>query len=717
MSMYKELADEKIKNIQEYIQEIVYEEKKELPIILKRAYTLASYFLLKRIKIEEGEIIVGQRHREYVSDNYPLSIDEEIEYMRSNSTENELDWGNIISGERMKLFNRSPGGHVVPGYETIMNEGLDCVIEKIRRLKKGFGPEDREYYFYEAEIILAKAASECILRYTQEAEKLKDNNMRERIIETCEWVAHNKPRSFYEAVQLLWFLHEFCLEDASGCVISVGRIDQILFPYYDHDLKTGKIDEKEAYTIILALWRKFALNDHGFQNIALGGGDAFGRDMSNDLTRMCMDASIESHTEQPALILRIHEATPDHIWEKAFELIQTGIGMPALFNDNVAIQAKRNVGIARQDACNYSVVGCVELTIGGKEYSHTEGLRINWLKILELMLFKGVCPITQNRWKLKEEHDLKEFEKFEDFYEWYKTELLYVVEQVCEYVQMEAEEYGKHWPSPFISLLMEGCLENGKDVTEGGTVYNNLSINNAGMANVADSLEAIENLVFKEGIVTLDKIPEILESDFAGYPNIKEKVMSYPKFGNDLESVDKKLSDLINLVCGFLKKKTCNRKGGNFQPGFYTVEVHGMMGAVTGASIDGRERGAALANSLSPSQGSEKNGPTAVINSLNKIKMEEFGNGMVLDMKFTPDFMKKKNHIEAIKNLVKVYFKRGGMEVQFNVIDKETLIDAQKDPGKYYDLIVRVSGYSAYFVTLDRILQEEIINRMEYKKI
>lgn len=711
--MCEGFVDKKIKNLHEQIQDIVYKEKEKLPAVEKRAYVLAAYFLLKKIKIEEGEIIVGQRHREYVSTNYPSNIDEEINYLRKKSVLCEWQLDNIRSGEKMKLLTRSPGGHVVPGYEIILNEGLDCIIEKIAQLKKGFQPEDDEYHFYEAEMILAKAASECILRYVQEAEKLKNIKLKKKIAETCRWIAHNKPRTFYEAVQLLWFLHEFCLEDASGCVISVGRIDQILYPFYEYDLKTGKIDERKAYTIILALWKKFALNDHGFQNIALGGVDVYGKDACNDLTRMCLDASIETHTEQPALILRVHAGMPDSIWAKAFELIQTGIGMPALFNDHVVMQAKRNAGIELQDVWNYAVVGCVEITIGGKEYSHTEGLRVNWLKILELMLFKGTCPITNNKWKLKEEHDLKEFRNFGDFYEWYKRELLYVIEQVCEYVQQETEEYGKHWPIPFVSLLMEGCLEKGKDVTDAGTIYNNLSINNAGMANAANSLEAIENLVFKEKIVSLDEIPEILKADFEGYPEIKEKVLGYPKYGNDIDCVDKKLSDLVGSVCELLKKKTCNRKG-KFQAGFYTVEVHGIMGEMTGASIDGRERGAALANSLSPAQGSEKYGPTAVINSINKIEMDEFGNGMVLDMKFTPDFMNKRIHREAIKNLVKVYFKRGGMEIQFNVVDKETLIEAQNNPGKYHDLIVRVSGYSAYFVTLDKTLQDEIIRRTEY---
>ena len=717
MNMHNKFTDEKNKNIHECIQDIIDKEKKGIPEILRKAYVLSSYFLMKTIEIREDDIIVGQVRKEYVLDNYPLNIDEEIEYLRGEDHASGLDLENIKLGNLMKLLFRCPGGHVVPGYEKVINEGLDSIIQEIAELRKQFKLGDKEYYFYDAEMMLVKAASECIMRYAQAAKKLKDIETRERIIETCNWIAHNKPRTFYEAVQLLWFLHEFCLEDTSGCVVSVGRIDQFLYPYYEYDLSEGKITREEAYEIILALWRKFALNDHGYQNIALGGGNECGEDACNDLTEICMDASIESRSEQPALILRIHENMSAAVWEKAFELIKTGIGMPALFNDKVAIEAKINAGIAKEDAWNYAVVGCVELSIGGKEYSHTEGLRINWLKVLELMLFQGVCPITNYKWNLKEEHDLKEFEKFEDFFQWFKIELLNVVEQVCEYVQLASDEYGKHWPTPFLSLLMDGCLQNGRDVMEAGTVYNNLSINNAGMANAVDSLEAIERLVFKEKVTTLDKIPGILRADFVGYSEIKKKVLSYPKYGNDINSVDSKLNDLVTLVSEYLRKRACNRPGGKFQAGFYSVEIHGVMGEWTGASIDGRECGSALASSLSPSQGSEKNGPTAVLNSINKINMDSFGNGMVLDMKFTPDFMNKKSHVEAVKNLVKVYFKRGGMEIQFNVVDRDTLLEAQRNPGKYYDLIVRVSGYSAYFVTLEKTLQDEIIRRTEYTSV
>lgn len=703
-------------NLYEKICSIVSEKRKGLPKVLKKAYELSAYFLLKEIEVDETELIVGQVRvrKEYSHANYPLGIAEEIEKICEANHKNYSEYENILSANDMKLLFRSPGGHVVPGYDWFLNKGFDKVIKKIVNIMKKCDKTDESYPFYEAELLLARAAQKCILRYAGEISKIEVSKMKSknkmRIIDACNSIAHNQPRNFFEAVQLLWFLHEFCLEDTTGCVISVGRIDQFLYPYYCKDVSQGRLDYEEAYAIIEALWKKFAKYDHGFQNIALGGMDEFGKDMSNELTIMCMQASLSVRAEQPAIILRTHKNMQKKVWDKAFELIQSGLGMPALFNDEVAIKAKINAGIDQRHAQNYSVVGCVELTIGGMEYSHTEGLRINWLKILELMLFHGECPITHNRWKLKEEHNLEEFSDFKDFFLWYKLELVHVLNQACEFIQLASEEYAKNWPIPFVSLLMIGCLEKGRDVTDRGTLYNNLSVNSAGMANVVDSLEAIENLVFKERLISLNEVPDILKVDFEGYEDIRKKVLSYPKFGNNIDSVDNKMQQLIKLFCDTLDELKCCR-GGKFQAGFYTVQVHGLMGQKTGASMDGRKRGMALANSLSPAQGQDKMGPTSVINSINKIPMDRFGNGMVLDMKFTPNFLQKKNHLAAVKNMVDVYFERGGLEIQFNVVDRQTLLDAQNNPENYLDLIVRVSGYSAYFIALNRTLQNEIIMR------
>ena len=376
-----------------------------------------------------------------------------------------------------------------------------------------------------------------------------------------------------------------------------------------------------------------------------------------------------------------------------------------------------NCGIAKEDAYSYSTLGCVELTIEGKEFTHTEGARINWLKILELMIFGGMDQITGKVWKLKEKHDLNEFQDFNQFYDWYKLELENTIDKVAEFIDGASFEYYKEWPTPYLSSITYGCIENGSDITHNGTKYYNLSINCVGMANTVDSLEAIENIIFKEKKLTFDELRCALRANYAGYEDLRDKMLGYSKYGNDIDTVDYKMRDLMEFFSEKVHSKKLIKDRGTYRVVFYSVMHHALLGAKTSASPDGRLAGKALANSLSPSQGMDVNGPTAVINSINKISMDYMGNGGVLDMKFLPSFFDKKSHRVAFRYLIETYFEEGGLELQLNVIDRETLILAQREPEKYKNLVVSVSGYSAYFVNLDRELQDEIILRTQNAEI
>ncbi len=693
------------------ITEFLDKNRRDMPIILREAYCFAAYLLLKDIEVNNTDILAGKWNWEEnngMKSPYPRGTYREIEEMQQCEICSKTDFLEIRDAIHMGLLVRSPGGHVVPGYDLFLNTGFDKTIEKIKKYIRSDREQKEKLNFYKSQLIVMKAAQECILRYAKEAERKGNKEIRNN----CEWIAHKVPHNFYQAVQLLWFMHEFAKDDTQGIVISLGRIDQYLYPWYKEDKEKGIITYDKAFEIMQELWKKLAQQDHGFQNIILGGKDHEGKDVCNDLTKICMECTLKRRTEQPSLSLRIHNNMPEEIWDKAFQLICTGIGMPSLFNDEICVLAKMNSGVSREDAENFSVVGCVELTIGGQEFSHTEGLRINWLKVMELMLNNGTCLITDRKWSLKHSYRLDDINSFKDFFDWYVEELLHVTEKACIFIDNADKIYSFHWPTPFISSLMEGCLESGLDVTAGGTKYNNLSVNNAGMANVVNALQAIEDIVFEKKIVNITEIPKILECNFEGYEELRNKIVACPKFGNNIESVDLKLENLIRILCEYIGKLRCHR-GGKFQAGFYSVQVHGTMGELTGASMDGRKSRTALASSLSPTQGSDVNGPTALLNSLKDLPMDKFGNGMVLDVKFTPDFMRNQRHVNAVKNLVKVYFANGGMEIQFNVIDKMTLLKAQATPENYYDLIVRVSGYSAYFVALSKTLQDEIIQRTE----
>ena len=644
---------------------------------------------------------------------------EEIDYLEKKVSQDVLL--NIELAQQIGLFCRNPGLHVVPAYDMLLQEGLQNRIDRIReKLVQNSGNIDKKE-FYKAELILLKSFQKLIIRYGVEAEKnykqsIYNNLNLIRIADACKAIAYEPPRTFFEAVQLLLFAQESVISEAGSGSISLGRIDQYLYPFYKKDIEEGRMSKEEAQNIIIALWKKLSNMELSWQNITIGGSDKFGNDMCNDLTIMCMNASLVVRADQPQLSLRVHKNMPENIWSKAFELMKEGMGFPALHNDRVAVKTKINAGLTEEDAWNYSVMGCVELMVGGKEYSHTEGARINWVKILELILNENQCVITQSKGILQENHKLSEFDNFEEFYSWYKREFVHVTKIICKYIDMANEEYGKRWQTPFTSSLMHGCIEKGTDVTDGGTIYNNLCVNCVGFASTVDSLEAIEELVFKKKIISLQEYAIALKCNFKGYEDLQIKARSCDKYGNDKFKVDKKAEELAALFINTLKSTPLrSRDGGVFQAGFYTSYFHSDFGKITGATPDGRNAKKPLSSSLSAMTGADINGPTALINSVNRIKMDRFSNGMALDLRFSKSFLEKESHMKAVKVLIEEYFENGGLEIQFNVIDKDVLLEAQRNPIAYADLMVRVSGFSAYFRNLDKDLQDEIIHRTEHE--
>ena len=346
----------------------------------------------------------------------------------------------------------------------------------------------------------------------------------------------------------------------------------------------------------------------------------------------------------------------------------------------------------------------------GKEFSHTEELRVNWAKVLELTLNDGVCTVTGVDIGLKEKRRLEGIESFEEFFGWYKEELRHFLSLSMEGSNIKDRDFPNNKPYPFLSSSMQGCLEEGRYVTAGSTVYNFSTINGCGMANTANSLAAIQKLVYQDKKVTLSQLADMLHSSEALHEVLATK---YPKFGNDDDTPDSIMRDLVGVFCDEAESHS-NPRGGRFQTGLYTVEAHSQMGKLTGTLPDGRERCTALASGFSPSQGTDLSGPTAVVKSLTKLDHRLLGNGMVLDLKFSPEFFENAEKSQAFKYLVETYFGLGGMEIQFNVVDRETLLEAQKSPENYRDLIVRVSGFSAYFNDLARVTQDEIIARTEH---
>ena len=687
-------------------------------IIERKAYSEAAYFLMNDNCIDENDIFAGRLEKCRIPNIYPAGMKQEIDYLVRDSRCQGEKYKCMLEAEKIGLFTRAPGAHVVPAYDQLIQEGIQNRINRVQCSVETCEDDSEKRNFYSAEKIVLMAMQKRILKYAEEAGKkykIRKRDNLKQIQDSCSRIAFYPPASFHEALQLILLAHEHILAEGGSGSISFGRLDQYLYPYYKKDLEVGRITREAAQEMITAFWRKIAEYEMGWQNVTIGGSNQSGKDMCNDLTIFCMNAALAVRGDQPQLSLRVHKNMSEDVWKKAFELIETGMGFPELYNDEIAVKAKMNAGISEEDAWNYSIVGCVELSAGGKEYSHTEGARLNWQKILELMLNGGKCQVTGLNWKLAENHVLDEIQDFQEFYEWYKRELEYFTRFVCGFIDTLSKQYGTYWPVPCMSSMMQGCLENGRDVTNNGTIYHNLTLDCVGIATVADSLEVIETLVFKEKIIKLSELAVILKKNFEENELIRRNMLECPKYGNDILSVDKKVKDLTRWFTEILEDESVKYSKGVFQAGFYTSYFHATMGELTGASPDGRKSGEALSPSLSPTAGMDRNGPTAVVNSAAHIDMDHFSNGMVLDLKLMADFFIKEKHQQSVRMLIEEYFDAGGLEIQFNTLNRDTLLAAQKEPCRYRNLVIRVSGFSAYFVALEESLQNEIIRRTEHQ--
>lgn len=694
------------------------------PRILALGTALRRYLEEKPVFLTGDDLLAG--HGQFVdwTHSNPAALFEEINRLEAgeNLTEHQrFILRQMRTGMQIGLYSRYPGGHLIPNYPQLLQTGLQAMIDKVRRYEAESRPGNRAFYGASLQTLLG--AQKHILNYAGKAgallktcEETEARSRLSRIQESCLHIAYGPARSFFEALQLLWLAHEVTVSEQICGSLSFGRADQYLYPYFRRDMETGKLTQEEAGDLLQAFWLKCAGLPVGYQNLTLGGTDENGRDESNELTLLCLEATRLVQVDQPLVSLRVNTQMPEAVWEEALRVVETGIGFPALFNDAAIIPTRMAMGATKTEAYNYGVIGCVEQSIPGREYAHTEGMRHNWVKVLELMLNGGVCQITGRPFQLQTRRELCEIKSFDDFYKWFEEELLYTQDIALQYMQMADAQYGKIWPTPYASTLMDGCLESGRDVNEGGTVYNHSTINATGMSNAVDSLAAIREGVFGQQLVSLPELQETLRHNFSGAAVLRKQLRHLPKFGNGIKAVDILLTDLSNRLLDGLSGYI-NPRGGKYQMGFYSVGNHAILGQKTGATPDGRYARTAVANSLAPVQGADVNGPTAVLLSVLHAPMERLHNGMALDLKFSPHFFNDAQHKAAVKTLVTAFFKEGGQEIQFNVVDRETLLDAQKHPDLHRDLLVRVSGFSAFFVTLDLTLQNEIIARSEYSAL
>ncbi len=626
-------------------------------------------------------------------------------------------------------------GHILPDTQAWLRLGIGGLCKRVEEARSRNRLSRETEVFYQAAGMALEAAQVFIRRYAQLATWLAQENPDERrvakledIAQRCTWLSENPPRSFPEALQMIWFLFVLLQVESNASSFSPGRLDQYLLPYMEADMSHGRLTLQQAQTWLEYFWLKFneivllrssssARYFAGFPigfNIVLGGQKADMTDATNLLSYMCLRAQAELGLTQPNLSIRIHKDSPQAFLRCAAFVISKGSGMPQVFNDEVIIPGQIGRGIERGDAQDYAVVGCVELSNQGKALGWSDAAMFNLVRVLELTLFGGKEPHSGEQIGLATP-PLTEMQSLEDLEKAYDAQLQHFVGLMVEGCKIVDGIHAEMLPSPMLSLVIQDCLERGRDVTGGGAYYNFSGVQGVQVANLADSLAALEQALFTEHWVSAQEMLEALCSNFEGRELLRQKLINrVPKYGNDDDRVDKYAQRWADRYSELVARYT-TRRGGIYQPGFYTVSAHVPMGANVGATPDGRLSGEPLADGgVSPSTGMDRKGATAVLKSVSKMNLELASNGTLLNMKFLPSFFNGSRALDKFVMLLRGFSRLKIPHVQFNVVSAETLRAAQEHPHEYKNLVVRVAGYSAYFTELDRKLQDEIIARTAF---
>lgn len=748
----------------------VYRENEEAPRIMQRALALRASLEEIDIAIEPEELIVGNRtagvragvvfpesgdnwvNREFETlptrpqDRFqvrPGDIDifrrEIYPYWQRKSLEDVLRARNGAEFDALSMVVKinqkdHAQGHICPDCATWLASGPARLREvALAHLANAQG---EQALFYRAVAVVMEGAICFIGRYAALAREMAAAHPEYRqemcrVAENCEQLAKRPAQSFHEALQSLWFLFVILQMESNASSFSPGRMDQYLWKYYEADLRAGKLNEAQALELIECLWLKFnqivyMRNAHsakyfaGFPigfNVALGGVDENGADFSNALSFMMLQAQKDLGLPQPNLSVRLHENTGDALLKEAVRVVGKGSGMPQFFNDKAVIPALEALGVEPADARNYAIVGCVELTSQGNSLGWSDAAMFNMNKVLELTLNGGRCLLTGAQLG-PNLGDLTTYASFEDLEDAFRRMMDHFIDRMMAACDVVEKAHQELLPTPFLSAVVRDCMDRGMDVTAGGAHYNFSGIQMIQVANLADSLAAMKKLVYSEGRISPSELLQALRTNFEGAEKLRAMLINRaPKYGNDVDSVDQ----LGVKWARYFKKRLgefVNYRGGRCHTGMYTVSAHVPMGENVGATPDGRKAREPLADGgMSPVYGRDEAGPTAVLNSVSKLDSVLTSNGGLLNMKFLPSFFETETGIDKFAAFLRSFVDLEIPHIQFNVVRREDLLDAQQNPEKYRSLTVRVAGYTAYFVELAHELQNEIIERTCYDDI
>lgn len=625
-------------------------------------------------------------------------------------------------------------GHICPNVKEWLELGPAGVIAKAEKNLVGANASQQE--FYRCVILVMQGVQKFMQRYADLLEEKADSypkytaSMRE-LAKICQNLQNRPAQSFHEALQSTWFLFVVLHMESNASSFSPGRLDQILYPYYQKDLAEKKMDDDQALEMIECLWLKFneivylrnknsAKYFAGFPigfNVAVGGQDENGNDASNTLSHLLIQAQEDIGLPQPNLSVRLFEHTDQALLTHAVKCVSKGSGMPQFFNDKAIVSPLMDLGISKKDALNYAIVGCVELTTHGNNLGWSDAAMFNMNKVLELTLNHGKCLLTGKQMG-PDLGSLSTYASFSDLEAAYQKMMDYFIEKMIPCCEGVEKAHIDCLPTPFLSAVIDDCMDKGMDVTAGGAHYNLSGIQMIQVANLADSLAAIKELVYDKKKVDASHLEKALQNNFVGDEVLRQMLLHrVPKYGNDVAWVDE-LGAKWALYFREQLRKYKNYRNGPYHTGMYTVSAHVPMGQNVGASADGRFAQDPLADGgLSAVYGRDIQGPTAVLKSVSKMDNSCTTNGGLLNMKFLPDFFKTEAGITKFCNFLRAFVDLEVPHIQFNVVSKENLLDAQKHPDQYRSLTVRVAGYTAYFTELAGDLQNEIIARTSYDNI
>ena len=623
---------------------------------------------------------------------------------------------------RSYLINEAGGiGHFLPDYARMLGQGTRGFLESI---------EGKDGDLNRAVRIACEALETWAERIADHAAGLvfrtRDKARRAELLEIsriCRRVPRQPAETFHEALQSLWLTHLAVNLESINSAVSFGRIDQMLYPYYERDLRAGRLTADRARELLLCfcakatehvflLSRRISEYHGGFlvvQAAVVGGTERDGRDASNPLTHLLLEVMDQHRMRDPNFHVRVHPGTPPEVIDRALDVARQGFGAPAFFNDEAAVAALVSHGIPLEDARDYAIVGCVEPSIPGKSFLSTDAALFNLPLCLELALNRGRQWQGRRRLGLRTP-DASRFRGMDEVMSAFRAQLDFLVGRLVKDIRMVEEGNRRCHPTPLSSMLVAGCLESGRDLTEGGARYNASGIQGVGLADVADSLAALDLVVFQKRRLRMKEVVAALRVNFQEKKTLRAELGRASKFGNDLGLPEAYANRVIRLFHDSLARFR-NTRGGAYVPGFYSVTCHVAFGRKTGALPSGRKAGEPFASSIGAATHADRSGPTALLNSVCALDSRLMPNGNALNLRFDPAQIEGDQGLRNLAGLLRGFFEKGGMEVQINVVDPETLKDARAHPGKYPWLVVRVAGYCAYFDDLPDSTKGEIIER------